>query len=203
MLWSIPGFFFIFTPLKTLMKLNRKIAIILLLVVFLPAIFFSVYEIGSLNENEKIFEKTYNNQLEAILFSVNQFSEGVASSWVEKMNIFFANPNQNLNTSLKQFILGNPAIKGVFYTTDTTDNKLAVVSQDGFISKTSLIENLLHNNAKKINRLYYYLAIKYRKVEVFSSPKTNDLSYFVFLADNYRGKKVLCGIGVVFADQFR
>jgi two-component system phosphate regulon sensor histidine kinase PhoR len=58
----------------------KKITLILILIILLPVIFFSLYEINTLNESEKVIEETYNNQLDAILFSVNQYSEDVISS---------------------------------------------------------------------------------------------------------------------------
>jgi two-component system, OmpR family, phosphate regulon sensor histidine kinase PhoR len=176
------------------MKLNRKIGIILLLVVFLPALFFSVYEIGSLNQNEKIIEKIYNDQLDVILSSVNQYSEDIASGWVVNMNNIYGYPQQDLNSSLKQFLRVNNSIKGVFYSTDTSYSKLEMVFQEGFFTRRRVIENILHDNSKTVNRLYYYLKNNYRKVEVFSSPKTPNLSYFIFLADNYHGHKMLSGM---------
>jgi two-component system phosphate regulon sensor histidine kinase PhoR len=180
------------------MKKNRKIGIILLLVVFLPALFFSVYEIGSLNQNEAIIEEIYNNQLEVILSSVNQYSEDVASSWAINMNNMFAYPQQNLYNSLQQFIRNNSSIKGVFYTTDTSYNNIEMVlkefSASSFMNQRKEIGTILRKDSKKINKLYLYLAGGYRKIEAFSSTKLPNITYFIFIADNYRRHKMLCGM---------
>jgi|ERR1035437_9282766 two-component system phosphate regulon sensor histidine kinase PhoR len=179
------------------MKKNRKIGIILLLIVFLPALFFSVYEIGSLNQNETIIEEIYNNQLEVILSSVNQYSEDVASSWAINMNTIFAYPQQNLYTSLQQFIHNNSSIKGIFYTTDTSYKDITMnlreYTSSSYINRNE-IGDILRQDSKKINKLYLYLAGGYRKIEAFSSLKFPNITYFVFLADNYRGHKMLCGM---------
>jgi two-component system phosphate regulon sensor histidine kinase PhoR len=180
------------------MKKNRKIGIILLLVIFLPALFFSVYEIGSLSQNETIIEEIYNNQLEVILSSVNQYSEDVASSWAIRMNNIFAYPQQNFNSSLQQFIHNNSFMKGVFYTTDTSYSDISMSWRDfstiTFMNQRKEIGNILRNNGKKINKLYLYLAGGYRKIEAFSSQKSPNITYFVFVVDNYRGHKMLCGM---------
>jgi len=63
---------------------TRKIALILTFVFLIPALFFSVYEISSLNKDERMIEDIYQKQLEAILFSVNQYSDDVLSSWINK-----------------------------------------------------------------------------------------------------------------------
>ena len=59
----------------------KKIGLILVVIFLLPSIFYSVYELSSLNKNEAIIEEIYNNQLDAILYSVNQYSDDVSSGW--------------------------------------------------------------------------------------------------------------------------
>ena len=179
------------------MKKNRKIGIVLLLVVFLPALFFSVYEIGSLNRNEKIIEEIYNNQLDVIIYSVNQYSQDVASSWKINLNNVFANSQNDLNSSLKRFTFNNPSIKGVFYISDTSYNNINVVLQDYSINtmnEQAVVKEILHDNSRTINKLYSYLKGGYQKIEAFNSDQSSNLSYFVFIADNIPGRQALCGI---------
>lgn len=179
------------------MKINRKIGIILLLVIVLPAFFFSVYEIGSLNQNEKIIEEIYNNQLDVILSSVNQYSDDVASTWAFKMNNLFSTPQRNLYSSLQQFIHNNPSMKGIFYTTDTSYKDVEIVLQDfnlSILNQRKVIGTLIRQNNKKINKLYLNLMGGYRKIEPFSSPQSSNLLYFVFAADDFHGQRMLCGM---------
>src|SRR5882672_1194986 len=67
------------------MKSVRRIGLLLALVFLLPALFFSVYEISSLNKDEEMIQEIYNKQLEAILFSVNQYSDDLLNSWMTKI----------------------------------------------------------------------------------------------------------------------
>jgi two-component system, OmpR family, phosphate regulon sensor histidine kinase PhoR len=66
------------------MKSTRRIGLLLALVFLLPALFFSVYEISSLNKDEKMIQEIYEKQLEAILFSVNQYCDDVINTWISK-----------------------------------------------------------------------------------------------------------------------
>ena len=169
----------------------------MLLVVFLPALFFSVYEIGSLNRNEKIIEEIYNNQLDVIIYSVNTYSQDVASGWAINLNNVFANPQSDLNTSLKKFTFNYPSIKGVFYLSDTSNNSINVVFQDysmNTINEQVVLKGVLHDNTRIVNKLYQYIKGGYRKIEAFNSPQSSNLSYFVFIADNLHGQQTLCGI---------
>jgi two-component system, OmpR family, phosphate regulon sensor histidine kinase PhoR len=179
------------------MMKNRKIGIILLLVIFLPALFFSVYEIGSLNQNEKIIEEIYSNQLEVILSSVNQYSQDVASNWSINMNNVITTPQHNLYTALRHFSLNNPSMKGVFYITDSSCNNIEVVLQDYSLHVTDLqntIKGILRENTRNINRLYGFIEKGYRKIESLYSSNTPNLAYFVFIGNDYNGNKIFCGM---------
>lgn len=179
------------------MQKNRKIGIILLLVVFLPALFFSVYEIGSLNRNEKIIEEIYDNQLDVIVYSVNQYSYDVASRWANSLSNVFAISQNELNASLKRFTFNNSSIKGVFYVSDTAYNDVTVVLQDYTINPWNdqrIVKTVLHDNTKTIHKLYQYIQGGYQKVEAFYSNQSPNLSYFVFVANNFHNHQVLCGM---------
>lgn len=96
----------------------KKIIIPLLLVVMLPAISYSVYEISSLNETEKMIEEIYVNQLNTVLNSINQYSDLVSASWTSSINVALENhqydftklnrnelePFLNLNRSIVQIV---------------------------------------------------------------------------------------------------
>jgi len=58
----------------------RRIVIILIILILLPAAFLTINEIISLNQNEEVIGRIYSNQLDAILYSGNQYSEDVVSS---------------------------------------------------------------------------------------------------------------------------
>src|SRR5688572_9136803 len=62
----------------------RKIILVFILIAMLPAIFL-IYELAELNKNEGIVRETYQNQLDAILYSVNQYSDDVISSWANRI----------------------------------------------------------------------------------------------------------------------
>ena len=66
------------------MKSTQRIGLLLALVFLLPAMFFSVYEISSLNKNEEMIQDIYNKQLEALLFSVNQYADDVLGNWISR-----------------------------------------------------------------------------------------------------------------------
>ena len=68
-------------------KTVKKIGIILLFIIILPVILLTFNELNTLSDNEKVLEEIYADQLEAVLFSVNQYSEDVVSSWATQIDI--------------------------------------------------------------------------------------------------------------------
>src|SRR5689334_20353286 len=64
----------------------KKITIAFILIALLP-VAFMIYELGLLNKNELIVRETYQNQLDAILYSVNQYSDDIISSWANRVRV--------------------------------------------------------------------------------------------------------------------
>lgn len=64
----------------------KKITLAFLLLAFLPAGFL-IYELMSWTKNERLIQDIYQNQLDAVLFSVNQYSDDIIASWANKINI--------------------------------------------------------------------------------------------------------------------
>ncbi len=62
----------------------RKIFAVFVLVGALPLAYI-IYEYSSLNEDEELFYQIYEGQLDAILFSINQYSTDVATGWVKDL----------------------------------------------------------------------------------------------------------------------
>jgi two-component system phosphate regulon sensor histidine kinase PhoR len=64
----------------------RRIILAFVVIVLLP-VGFVVYELSSLNNNEEIVREIYRNQLDAILYSVNQYSDDVVSNWANRVTL--------------------------------------------------------------------------------------------------------------------
>src|SRR6187401_2941262 len=64
----------------------KRIIVAFVVIVLLP-VGFVVYEFSSLNKNEEIVREFYRNQLDAILYSVNQYSDDVVSNWANRVTL--------------------------------------------------------------------------------------------------------------------
>ena len=146
------------------MKSNLfKTITILIAVIFIPILFFTVYEISTLNSSEQVLDKIYSNQLDAILFSVNQYSEDVISSWRNKINNSVVGNNDKL---IGDFLKAYNPVSYVFIADSVKGEDLKVFSDrvNAQEEKVSAL-NILHQKVDILNRLYVYKKGGYLKLE--------------------------------------
>ena len=59
--------------LKSIIKPLREILLILIIIILIPALFYSSAKLFSLDEDEEMISQLYEQQLDVVLFSVNQY----------------------------------------------------------------------------------------------------------------------------------
>ena len=121
----------------------RKISLILVMLVLLPTIFYLSLELASLNEYEQMISGIYEQQLDVILFSVNQYVWDSIDSW--KMGIEIAlGTKQDLlkkeeleqilkeNASLEYILVSDTMMtqKNMYKPSDKTGNEIPEKSID-------------------------------------------------------------------------
>ena len=159
---------------------------ILISVIFIPILFFTVYEISSLNSSEQVLDQIYSNQLDAILFSVNQYSEDVVSSWRNKINNAVSTNDEKL---IYAFLKVYAPVQYVFIADSANDDKLKIFSkQDNVDAEKQAALNLLNDKKETINKLYVYKKSDYLKLEPVEL--SNENSGVLFLLDDNQ----VCGV---------
>jgi two-component system phosphate regulon sensor histidine kinase PhoR len=176
-------------------KSIRKIVIVLIFIILLPALFFAVYEINSLNSNERIIERIYNNQVEAILFSVNQFSEDIVNSWRSKVRAIRDSKNQiAIQEDLRKFIHQNSSVKFLFFGDSTGINTIFKDEQNTSADLDKIISDQFVSNKIKIERLYNYSKEGYNKIEPIPID-LKDRSVVISVIETGNRKEIF-GIGI-------
>ena len=177
----------------------KKIALILILIIILPALIFSLLEISSLSEREQVIEEIYNNQLDAILFSVNQYSEDVISNWRSKINLLLNEKvyhPESFKTKADSFLNMNKAISSIIFADSlNTKNILKLTSVDSSKKRENdiiEIKNFLKNYSAKIKRLYTYERGGYSKIESLPDLSTDSSTIFIFLLDDPENLDNIC-----------
>jgi two-component system phosphate regulon sensor histidine kinase PhoR len=177
----------------------KRIALILTIIFLIPVLFFSVYEISSLNKDEKMIEDIYTKQLEAILFSVNQHADNALENWVAKAQRGFESrlSEQEVPSAI-QTLLNNAAVKVVFYADSLNDTSIREYSQDSLLidSLRPFIKEALQKNSQQIDKLIGYKKSGFQKIEVIQNgwQGNNNGQMFIFIADGVDTPFLLAGL---------
>ncbi len=155
-------------------KKIRGTIIIFLVILILPTIIFSIYEIGTLRENEQVIEEIYLNQLDAILFSVNQYSEDVMSSWAGKLKSILKDGSYSREEAFQKFINEVPVAAGVMQYDINLNLVLKQEIAENETPDNEIIHRILLRNDSILSRLVTFLQGNYQKIQSFEIPE----SYF-------------------------
>ena len=184
-----------------MIKTVKKIGIILLFIIILPVILLTFNELNTLSDNEKVLEEIYADQLEAVLFSVNQYSEDVVSSWAIQIDILLEKLENTDEYESKEmidsFFNNYQSLAMIMIADSIKDERLIFL----YPSKTNFIydelkdeyKKILSGNEKTIRRLYTYKRGNYRKIETVRSDSLKDTELLVFVNEE-PGKNELRGI---------
>ena len=91
----------------------RKISLLIITIIVLPVLIFSVFEIGNLRQNEKVIQDIYKNQLDAILFSINQYSDDIISNLASRIENSSNNYKADSGADLARIINEIPSVKSL------------------------------------------------------------------------------------------
>ncbi|HMI67216.1 MAG TPA: hypothetical protein VK517_14320, partial [Cyclobacteriaceae bacterium] len=172
------------------MKSVRRIGLLLAMVFLLPALFFSVYEISSLNKDEKIIESIYEKQLEAILFSVNQYCDDVVNSWISKLESGIEPPPSGTDNppAIENLFSLNAALVYVF----VLDTLNGVVSTKVYASHPPIddhfrikFDSACTLGRAQIQKLVSYKKDGFRKVDIlkYMWSEPNNFQCLLYISD--------------------
>ncbi|MGD2035488.1 MAG: HAMP domain-containing sensor histidine kinase [Bacteroidales bacterium] len=163
----------------------KSTVLIILVVIFLPTIIFSIYELGSLRSNEKVIEAIYQNQLDAILYSVNQYSEDIISSWANKLELIFRKKQGNEPDNLRKFLDETPSAKQFMQFNETGLPEVHFPLQTNNNYLDTIQQLLFAENDTTLKKLQTYLRGGYRKIESFVlNDSSGQLIVFAFEHEN-------------------
>ncbi len=151
----------------------KRITLILLIVLMLPALVFSVFQISTLSESERLVSDMYRRQLDAVLFSVNQYALDVAHAWVSSVLQVIpgssTTPSENGRAAIREWCGRTPSAIGVALTDSTLGSVSLVTGRNDQTTRVAgdLVLSSLRANREKVDRLKEYRRVGYRKLEPF------------------------------------
>jgi two-component system, OmpR family, phosphate regulon sensor histidine kinase PhoR len=150
----------------------RSLTTVLVLLILLPAVIFTAFEISSLSQSEKLVERTYRQQLDAALFSVNQYAWDIADGWAREINRILE-PDRTPAVSptpakFTSFLSSNGGIRALFLSdTSGTEVTLSASRHDdttSIIVNRSDILTLIQSHQTLVMQLSRLEETGYRKI---------------------------------------
>jgi len=164
------------------MKRNVKnIFLGLAILVLLPIILLINFQVTDISENEKLIQQAYYEQLDAILFSLNQYAQDVVKDWQTNISTpvhqtYTSQSKNRYNSILNK----NRPIKCIF--TITEDMQETFCSDPKEIPQfQQYIENLRSENKDLINSLKKYEKQGYYKNQAISFTDYDSFQSIIFL----------------------
>jgi two-component system phosphate regulon sensor histidine kinase PhoR len=177
----------------------RKIVLVFILIALLPAIFL-IYELAELNKNENIVRETYQNQLDAILYSVNQYSDDIISSWANTIrHERLEHPDPDFEPRLADVINQTDVVRYV-YMSDLKGKSVAYQLYEGDPPPEDVqpkLDAIIEKNHEQCARLIEYAEAGFRKMQAVDTPVYGESIPILFALDGSDGDYQ---IGVVVVD---
>jgi len=143
----------------------NKILLLLLVVLLLPLCVFTVFQISTLNENERVLTAIYDQQLEAILFSVNQYSQDLVDAWSGDLSEAQVD-SLNTKEQVQEFLLQNKAVRYILWVDTTLQEHLlwSIEKVEAEQVKQVLLDTL-YQRKEDVQRLLSYQKEGYLRKE--------------------------------------
>src|ERR1044071_7400757 len=171
------------------MQSLRKIIVVFILIALLPAIFL-IYELAELNKNENIVKETYQNQLDAILYSVNQYSDDIISSWANRIRQErHDQADTEFESKLPEIINQTDVVRYV-YLSDLEGKSVAyqLFEYDPPPAEVKAkLDNVVATHTDQCNRLIEYAAAGFRKMQAIDTPVYGESIPIIFALDGIDG----------------
>ena len=173
---------------------SQRIIIIIFATIVLPMVSYVLYEVSTLNENEELIEDIYKNQLETMIFSVNQYSNDFISALMNRVEEDFDVETGALSEETLQLIANDgfqvfsvsPLYGSEFYHVNMTE-----------VDIHDQVEWVKRNNQKLIGQLADYLSSGYRKLEPSGMIELEGAMYQILLAMISKQGNVYVCIGLI------
>ena len=155
---------------------NKKYLYILVIItILLPSGFVAIFELRSLQKNEEVVENAYNEQLDAILTSINQYSDDALTSMAREIGFSFREEDTNLKN-----VLSNYSYIKTFFFLDSIPQHISIPSIPPEINLDDKVHWISHQVENKLNTLKQFYEVGYYRLEPFNIENT-DFVFFVFL----------------------
>ncbi len=175
---------------------TNALIMIVLGTILLPVLGYFIYTISAVKEEEKVLEKVYQNQLDAILFSANQYSDNVINSTLDKLE-------KRLDTNLSitgedRTFLDFSTISGLLLLDNENGKQItfALAPELNYSDCNLTLQSVITQDSVLVGQLIRYKKAGYRKVQPARMIEIGDQMYQAILAvlDGPQGNTITCAL---------
>ncbi len=163
----------------------KKIIAVFIIIGMLPISYVS-YELLNINETEEMLSQVYQRQLDAILFSVNQYSTDMVSSWANQLNqsLIMGNPSgsEEEARAIEPMFKNIHSLQAIYLSGQSGDPLLLNKDSTSNYS-TNDFNRIVKENGTIVNRMVQYRKAGYQKMEVLDSVSLNGVVPILFAVD--------------------
>ena len=183
--------------------IKGRLGSILILLVMLPAVFYSVYEFTTLSRSEELIADVYRQQLDVVLFSLNQYSWDVANSWANTVNDVLSassTTDEERSSLFVKFLSENSGLRGLFIADHGLVSPQIYHLQSPVGRGTTIsvkdVEDMLKRHADNLDRLSKLQESGYRKIDpvLIGDAGGERLLALVFIAGRREVRRHIAGI---------
>ncbi len=156
---------------------------LLVIIVLLPAALVALFEYSTLKKNEQVIERAYIEQLNAILFSVNQYTDDVLSSTIREINYSF----REKDNTVESILANNNFILDFSFLEDIPESLSPAITNSSEIRLKA--KHILSKNQKALKRLADFYEVGYYRLEPFPIEETG-LVLFAFIVKDSSELKI-------------
>jgi two-component system phosphate regulon sensor histidine kinase PhoR len=142
----------------------------------------------------------YQNQLDAILFSVNQYSDDVVSGWVNEIEYALDDPDNTDSLIFSQLFQFHPSIFQVWVHSDKQTKLLESWDADTVLDQSFYEMEVLLNQGEELAKMKEYAENGYQKISsvpVYRDDRTFLVLYFILLSTDNEPTN---NVGAIFLD---
>ncbi|HTX99524.1 MAG TPA: HAMP domain-containing sensor histidine kinase [Bacteroidota bacterium] len=143
-------------------KASLPLAGILTLLIVLPVLLFSGYELASMSSTERMLTETYNRQLDGALTSLNQYAWDLLSIWTASMSRGVIEGG-TLDSALALQLERHPSVDGAFLA-DSTGSLVKMKMRAGTSLDEGLLEQYFRHASSGLGRMLQLRQSGYTKL---------------------------------------
>jgi len=165
----------------------------------LPILFYSIYEVSRLSNDEKIIDDIYDKQMGLVLHSINQYTFDITDKWIQKLELI---NNSNNRAALFNEFLNSQSLAinsicifdGSFNILESYPNENSVINSSS--SKTKFFD-FIETQKSIATKLLHRKKVGYTKIEpVLFSDNSTEYLILLFVSENKNQSNELISIEV-------